>query len=161
MAAIVGVEDLFRAHRGLVYGYLLRRTGDSELACDLLQETFVKAARSIIGWSGGSAEGWLLSIARSVMADHWRSRRHAMMPLPGDQELFALGLAALPCDDRVAIEDVLDRLPPRAGRLLRAAYMEGFSAAELSVMSNMKESAMRMALKRAREAFREEWLVQS
>lgn len=161
MAGIVGVEGLFRAHQGLVYGYLLRRTGERELAADLVQETFVKAARSILGWSGGNAEGWLLAIARSVLADHWRTRRHTLVPLPDEQELADLGLSALPSDDRVAIEDVLARLPPRAGRLLRAAYLDGFSAAELATMSNMKESAMRMALKRARAAFRDEWLVQT
>ena len=53
------MEQLFRAHWPLLYGYLLRQTRDRELAQDLAQDTFVKAARSISGWRGESAAGWL------------------------------------------------------------------------------------------------------
>ena len=59
------MEQLFRSHWPIVVGYLLRQTRDRELAEDLAQETFVKAARSIAGWRGDSATGWLLGPTRS------------------------------------------------------------------------------------------------
>jgi DNA-directed RNA polymerase specialized sigma24 family protein len=50
-----GLEDLFRAHWPLVYGFLLRRTGNPSAAEELAQETFYRATRAFLGWRGGYA----------------------------------------------------------------------------------------------------------
>lgn len=150
---IAGIEDLYRAHARLVFGYLLRRTRDEHLAADLLQETFVTATRAFLGWSGGSAEGWLLAIARSRLVDHARKQR-AELPLPTEDELDA---PALPAHSTVEIDDVMSRLKSEQARLLRMVYVDGFRTSELAVASGQKESTVRMALLRAREAFRAAW----
>ena len=153
MGAIAGIEDLYRAHARLVYGYLLRRTRDQHLAADLLQDTFVTATRAFLGWSGGSAEGWLLAIARSRLVDHAR-RQRAELPLPTEDDV---GAPLLPAHDAVEIEDVMSRLKPEQARLLRMAYVDGFRTTEIAAASGQKESTVRMALLRAREAFRAAW----
>lgn len=153
MGDIASIEDLYRAHARLVFGYLLRRTRDEHLAADLLQDTFVTATRAFLGWSGGSAEGWLLAIARSRLVDHARKQR-AELPLPTADELDA---PALPAHDAVEIEDVMSRLKPDQARLLRMAYVDGFRTTEIAAASGQKESTVRMALLRAREAFRTAW----
>src|SRR5919198_3798692 len=76
-----GLEDLFRAHWSLVYGYLARRTADPTLAEELAQETFYRATRAFLGWRGGSPVAWLLSIARHVLIDEERRGRR-LVPLP-------------------------------------------------------------------------------
>ena len=58
-----GLEEMFRAHWSLVYGFLARRTGSPTLAEELAQETFYRATRAFLGWRGGSASAWLLAIA--------------------------------------------------------------------------------------------------
>jgi len=150
---IASIEDLYRAHARLVFGYLLRRTRDEHLAADLLQDTFVTATRAFLGWSGGSAEGWLLAIARSRLVDHVR-RQHAELPLPTEADI---GAPLLPVHDAVEIEDVMSRLKPEHARLLRMAYVDGFRTTEIAAASGQKDSTVRMALLRAREAFRAAW----
>ena len=140
-----------------MHGYLLRRTQDRELAADLTQETFIKATRSLLGWSGGTAEGWLLAVARSVLADHMRRRHLETLPLPDDSVVGAMQSDADLTPDAVAVRDVLDRLPARQARLLRLADLEGFRAVEIAAMFGAKEGAVRMALLRARAAFRDAW----
>src|SRR4051794_41700994 len=76
------LEDLFRAHWPLVFGYLRRRTGDASAAEELAQETFYRATRAFLGWRGGSAGAWLLSIARHVLIDEVRRGRR-LVSLPG------------------------------------------------------------------------------
>lgn len=155
--AISPIESLYRRHARLVHGYLLRRTGDAELAADLTQDTFVKATRSLVGWSGGTAEGWLLAIARSVLVDHVRKGRLTTVPLTDD----AAGEPLLPLEsstaDVVAMTDVLDRLPRKQANLLRLAYLDGFRPVEIAAMSGTSEGNVRMALHRARAAFRDAW----
>lgn len=153
MGAIASIEDLYRAHARLVFGYLVRRTRDEHLAADLLQDTFVTATRAFLGWSGGSAEGWLLAIARTRLLDHARKQR-TELPLPTEDEI---GAPALPAHTAVEIEDVMSRLRPEQARLLRMAYVDGFRAVELAAASGQNESTVRMALLRAREAFRAAW----
>jgi RNA polymerase sigma factor (sigma-70 family) len=153
VGVIASIEDLYRAHARLVFGYLLRRTRDEHLAADLLQETFVTATRAFLGWSGGSAEGWLLAIARSRLVDHARKHR-AELPLPTEAELDA---PPLPAVDAVEVDDVMARLRPEQARLLRMVYVDGFRTAELAAASGQKEGTVRMALMRAREAFRAAW----
>jgi RNA polymerase sigma-70 factor (ECF subfamily) len=151
--AIASIEDLYRAHARLVYGYLLRRTRDEHLAADLLQDTFVTATRAFLGWSGGSAEGWLLAIARSRLVDHARKQR-AELPLPTEEDI---GSPALSAHTALEIEDVMSRLRPEQARLLRMVYVDGFRASELSAATGQSEGGVRMALMRARDAFRDAW----
>lgn len=153
MGVIASIEDLYRAHARLVFGYLVRRTRDEHLAADLLQDTFVTATRAFLGWSGGSAEGWLLAIARSRLVDHARKHK-AALPLPDEDEV---GAPPLPAADPTEVADVMSRLRPEHARLLRMVYIDGFRTSELAAASGQKESTVRMALMRAREAFRAAW----
>lgn len=140
-----------------MHGYLLRRTRDPELAADLTQDTFVKATRSLPGWSGGTAEGWLLAIARSVLIDHSRRGHLSTVPLTYDETLDPLLPEHGATADQVSVTDLLERLPAEQAKLLRLAYIDGFKATEIAAMAGTNEGNVRMALLRARTAFREAW----
>lgn len=140
-----------------MHGYLLRRTRDPELAADLTQDTFVKATRSLPGWSGGTAEGWLLAIARSVLLDHVRRHEITTVALPDDAALDPLLPRTSGLLDAVAVADALNRLPTKQAKLLRLAYLDGFRPTEIAAMAGASEGNVRMALMRARAAFRAAW----
>lgn len=143
-----GLEELFRVHWPLVHGYLARRTGDAGLAEELAQETFYRATRAFLGYRGGSAAAWLLSIARHVLVDELRRDRR-LVPLPE-----SLAAAAGAQDERIALAEVLGVLPREQRRLLELVYVYGFSHREVAAMSGSSEGAVRTAVWRAREAFR-------
>ncbi|WP_369990893.1 RNA polymerase sigma factor [Streptosporangium sp. 'caverna'] len=144
------MEELYREHWRLVYGYLLRRTRDTHLAEDLAQATFVKATQALLGWRGESAAGWLLSVARSVLVDHAR-RRRTTLPLPAAEELGVDD--SLP--DSVAVRDVLSRLPEPYRQVLTWVYLDGFSLVEVAAMTGRTSGSIKTALWRARAAFAE------
>ena len=74
--------DLYRRYSSRLYGLGLRLTGDSGMAEELVQETFVRLWRSAPRFDPdrGSARTWIFTIARRAAVD--LLRRSASRPLP-------------------------------------------------------------------------------
>jgi len=142
------IEEMFESHWGLVCGYLTRRTADPSLAEELAQETFYRATRAFLGWRGGQPSAWLLAIARNVLIDETRKGRR-LVPLE-DSLAGETGLE----EESVQVRAALAQLPATPRRLLELSYLEGFSLAEIAVMSGTSVGAIKTALWRARAAFR-------
>lgn len=145
-----GLEDLFRSHWPLVFGYLSRRTGDPALAEELAQETFYRATRAFLGWRGGAPAAWLLAIARHALIDEVRRGRR-LEPL--DDELAA----GVDDDDGPDVDAALARLPEPQRRLLELVYVHGYSHAEVAAMNGSSAGGVKTAVWRARDAFRREY----
>jgi len=123
-----GFGLFYRRHERVVLGFFVRATGRGDLALDLTAETFARALESHRRFDPGRGEarGWLLGIARHVLAGSLhrgrveasaRSRR-GMAALTLDERLVASieetaslvsdgeldqWLAALTAEQRVAI----------------------------------------------------------
>jgi RNA polymerase sigma-70 factor (ECF subfamily) len=69
--------DLYDRYAGLVFRYVYYRGGDRTLAEDFTSETFLRALRRIATytWQGRDIGAWLVTIARNLMADHFKSSR--------------------------------------------------------------------------------------
>ena len=149
-----GLDQLFRAHWKLVHGYLTRRTGDPVLAEELAQETFYRATRAFLGWRGGSPAAWLLSIGRNVLIDEVRRGRR-LVPLSE-----TLVDESDPYEES-AVAEALARLPDSQRRVLELVYVHGYSHAEVGLLLGTTEGAVKTAVWRAREAFKDEYLRQT
>jgi RNA polymerase sigma-70 factor (ECF subfamily) len=68
--------ELVERHKDLVYGTLMRLTGDPQTAEELAHETFVRAYKGIRSFRGESRFGtWLVQIAIHLTRDRLRERR--------------------------------------------------------------------------------------
>jgi RNA polymerase sigma-70 factor, ECF subfamily len=69
-----------------VYRYLYYRVGSPQLAEDLTSETFVRALRRIdsFHWQGKDIGAWFVTIARNLVADHFKSSRFKLEMSTGD-----------------------------------------------------------------------------
>ncbi len=70
------VREAYAAHSGELYGFALRSLGDSGLAEEAVQETFVRAWRAGDRFDPevGSLRTWLFAILRNVVIDFGRAR---------------------------------------------------------------------------------------
>jgi RNA polymerase sigma factor (sigma-70 family) len=143
------VESLYREHARAVFAFLLSLSRDRTLAEDLMQDTFVKATRSLSGFRGGSARSWLFTIARSVFIDHTRRRR----PVPAE-EIDRAAAPAFDVEERHVIEAVLDRLPERQRMALLLVDHAGLTYADMAAVVGTNPPAAKALLHRARLAFR-------
>jgi hypothetical protein len=107
----------YRRHVRPLLGYLVRRTGDAELAADLCAETFAAALDGLHRFdpARGAAVAWLYGIARRLLShaaqrgvvEHRARRRLGMTPL----ELTDEALERIEAEASEVATAALDALP--------------------------------------------------
>ncbi len=160
---------LYDAYAQRVWRYVARRMGnDSADVADVVQETFLWAARSAGRYDPqrGSPWFWLVGITRNQLALYYRKRHqhdpiargedHALAQinrwLDGDQP--GPGDAMARAEMAGQIQGVLARLSPEYEYLLSAKYCDGASVEQIAARQNRTTTAVRSKLARARKAFR-------
>jgi RNA polymerase sigma factor (sigma-70 family) len=121
------VAGLFDAHHQRLYRLARRLSGSSEDARDVVQETFLRAARRPRSVPEGASheEAWLVRVLINICRDRWRQvavRRHhsaaVMQPTSSAHPEPAL-LA------RSMVQQALAQLPPRRRAILVLYELEG------------------------------------
>ena len=143
------IESFYRAHADAVYAFLVSLCRDPIWAEDLMQDTFVKATRSMSGYRGGNPRSWLFSIARSVFIDDTRRRR----AIPVDK-IEEKGVTDTDVTQLMMIERSLSKLPERQRTALLLADQAGLSYAEVAETIGCSPAAVKVLIHRARVSFR-------
>lgn len=150
MATDTLFERIYRDHAPAIHRFLLGMSGNYATAQDLTSETFVRA------WAGAdrirlpTVKAYLFAIARNLYLQSLRRRREPA-PLSPELEDPRVGpeqdLEAR--DELMAVVHELSRLSEseRAALLLRS---EGFSYEEIAERLNIKLSAAKVRVHRAR-----------
>ncbi|HYF66345.1 MAG TPA: RNA polymerase sigma factor [Herpetosiphonaceae bacterium] len=151
MARKERLGEWFEAYNQAVFAYLLRLTGDEDLAADLLQETFARALAALERQElPRHPYAWLCRIGGNLVIDHVRRRR------PWRWRLFAASTP--PPDQQVAtaqtVRQCLAGLKRWEAELLIMAHCVGLSPAEIAELLNENVSTVRVRLHRARQRFR-------
>ncbi|WP_428847056.1 sigma-70 family RNA polymerase sigma factor [Rhizohabitans arisaemae] len=97
---------LYDRYLDLVYRYIYFRVGTHALAEDLTSETFLRALRRITDftWQGKDFAAWLVTIARNLVTDHYKSGRYRL-------EICTAEVFDVPLDDQHIPENaVVDRI---------------------------------------------------
>jgi RNA polymerase sigma-70 factor, ECF subfamily len=173
------VADL-ETHRAALRGHCYRMLGSAADAEDAVQETIVRAWRSLGRFEGrASLRTWLYRIATNVCLDALsdasrrmrpfedgpasdvasaildsRERTHWLEPIPDARALPADGdpyeHAALRQSIRLAFVSALQHLPPRQRAALLLTDVLGWSAAEVAECLDTTVAAVNSGLQRAR-----------
>ena len=131
------VEALYRAHGGALFRYLVRMTGDADLAGDVMHDTFQRLLERPPR-RDSNLKGWLFRVATNRLRDSRRqSARH--LRLLHDRGASALHSDPPPAPDRtilvsaarVRASAVLDALSER-DRAILLMREEGFKHREIA-----------------------------
>ena len=136
--SVDALEAVYREHVSAVYGFFSYSVG-REAAEDLTAATFERVVRS---WgqfdaSRSSERTWIFAIARNLLIDHLRRRRHRTGPsLDAHPELVeSIACADDPLArslDREAIKGWLEQLGAREREVLALRYVADLSVAEVA-----------------------------
>jgi len=155
-------EELYRRTSPWLAVRLRRRCADDELVAEVMQETYLtvwRAAAAFAGTAvGGSALGWLWTIAARRLVDAYRRRtREANLP-PA-----AFGPEIVPAVEDEVLRDAvgdemgaaLRRLAPELRQVLQAMVLDGLTVRETAVLLGLPEGTVKTRARRARIALRE------
>jgi len=148
-----------------LYGLFVRRWPNPSLAEELVQKTVFDAVRGRGSYdpSKGSPEEWILGIARNNIS--LEARKRASRPSPnGDISKYFAAIDNQPLPDEVLerqettliVRSALSRLEPKEQAVLKAKYIEGLDARDISRQMNVTEKAVHSMLYRARISLRQE-----
>ena len=132
----MNVEQLFAEHYEVLVRYLVRLTGDPDLAADAAQEAFVRLVERRP--EGTQIRGWLFRVATNVVRDDSRVRRRRIELLREAPDRAPLGDSPLDparalelSEQRQMVRGVLDGLNLR-DRTILLMREEGFSHQEIA-----------------------------
>lgn len=139
----------------LVYSTARRATGNTDEAADITQAAFVSAWRSRASFdpTRGSLPGWLLTITRRRIADRWSQRSRE--PIPDDTP--DPGVEITPVDDaidRILIADELQRLGEPPGTIMRLAFYEQLTHAEIAERLDLPLGTVKSHIRRSLDRMR-------
>jgi RNA polymerase sigma-70 factor (ECF subfamily) len=151
------VLDLYDRALPQVYGYLVRRCGSDAVAEDLTSETFMAAVAACQrGEAPRLSVGWLVSVARNKLVDHWRRqaaeerRLESVAVLEPDEPL---GVDPSELSERRALA-VLAELGPHHRAALTLRYLDNLGVPQVASELGRTVHATEALLVRARHAFR-------
>ncbi|NIM50814.1 MAG: sigma-70 family RNA polymerase sigma factor [Gemmatimonadales bacterium] len=142
-------RELHRRHTPRMLQLILRMRGGAESDTeDLVQETWIRAVKSLPSFRGDSQFGtWLVGICVHVTQDCLRKAKHPHVSLDEVPEPLS---PEPPHAERIDLEKVLALLPTGCRTVLLLHDLEGFSHAEIAEMLGIAEGTSKSQLSAAR-----------
>lgn len=152
-------EELYNQYFAPLNRYILIRVGDPSEAEDLTQLVFIKFYKNLINWEdkGYQPSAYLFTIARSVIADYYRSKGRKGSKLANSEEVLSLisDSSQNPHQDVIESEEIrtlyinLKKLPDKYQEVLMLRYIENLSSKDIAQIINKSDVATRKMLSRA------------
>ncbi|MCY1144826.1 sigma-70 family RNA polymerase sigma factor [Actinoplanes sp. Pm04-4] len=143
-----------------VFRFVYFRVGNRQLAEDLTSDTFLRALKRIgsFTWQGRDLGAWLVTIARNLVADHFKSGRYRLEVTTGDvldADREARGPEGSPESSvvdhitNVALLTAVKQLNPEQQECIVLRFLQGFSVAETAQTMGKNEGAIKALQYRA------------
>lgn len=148
--------SLYDHYVELVYRYVYYRVGSHSLTEDLTSETFLRALRRIrdFHWQGKDFGAWLVTIARNLVADHFKSGRYRLEIctaelLEPDRPQEGPERAVLDSMTNRTLLAAVRRLGSEQQECVVLRFLHGLSVAETALIMGKKTGAIKALQYRA------------
>jgi RNA polymerase sigma-70 factor (TIGR02952 family) len=147
---------LYDHYVDIVYRYVYYRVDSHPLAEDLTSETFLRALRRMhaFHWRGTDFGAWLVTIARNLIADHFKSGRHRLEICTA--ELLEPGRTAdgpehavLDAMTHRTLLEAVRRLGSEQRECVVLRFLHGLSVAETALVMGKRTGAIKALQHRA------------
>ncbi|AXB47206.1 sigma-70 family RNA polymerase sigma factor [Amycolatopsis albispora] len=158
------VTMLYHQFRERLFSHVLRLTNyDRQWTEDVVQETLIRAWQNsaTLTREPGMLRGWLLTVARRIVIDGWRSRQAR----PQEVELLRPEMAGCPDETDqslsvMVIVDVISRLSNEQRAAIYQTYVKGHTVREAAQILQVPEGTVKSRLHKSMRLIRnalQEW----
>jgi RNA polymerase sigma-70 factor, ECF subfamily len=150
--------QLYDRYVDVVYRYIQYRVSSTALAEDLTSETFLRALRRITSytWQGRDFGAWLVTIARNLIADHYKSGKYRLEVATSDLvEAGADRRQEGPENEVLAsltnetLLEAVKQLNAEQQECIALRFLQGMSVAETAQIMGKNEGAIKALQYRA------------
>ena len=151
---------IYDRYMDIVFRFIYFRVGNRQLAEDLTSDTFLRALKRIgsFTWQGRDLGAWLVTIARNLVADHFKSGRYRLEVTAGDvldadrEDRGPEGSPEAVVVDHmtnVTLLSAVKQLNPEQQECIVLRFLQGFSVAETAQSMGKNEGAIKALQYRA------------
>ena len=143
-------EQLYDRYASVVYGRITGYLGDVAASKDVAQEVWVKIYFNLKSFEFRSAfSTWLYRIVTNECINWIRGKKTAI-PLEDVENKIEDNSLEKETDLNIDVTNLLDKVSKEERVLLMLKYVEGYSYKEISKRLDLKESAVKMRVLRAK-----------
>ena len=137
-----------------LWAYLSRVSGNSTLAEDLVQESYLRFLCANAPWAEGetACRRYLFRIGTNLLRDHWRRPKSGSLEDVPERRLPAVDPHSVDhLDSSAILNAAMLQLRPIERQLLWLAHAEGMTHREISGITGLGAARIRLALFRSRQ----------
>ena len=150
--------EIIEHYQAPIVRYLLRMTGDHEVAQDLAQDTFLQAFRAITKTGSElSFKAWLYKIAtNNARQFHRRRRLLSFIPFADVERSGGPATAVSPdrVEERITVQEALLKVPYEQRVPMVLHFVEGLRYREIADVVGASQEAVRKRVARGSREFR-------
>jgi len=159
-------SQLYEENYSKIFGYILKRTADVELAQDITSETFTKCLKNIkkFKWQGVPFSCWLYRIASNEIASYFRKNKYRAVSFEKIAEPISSSNPSLEFieaeeqikkqADFLKINKKISQLPSIYQEVIVLRFFEKKKIKEISQILGKKEGTVKSLLHRGLEKLR-------
>lgn len=141
-------HQVYETYGPALYRFCLLQMKNAADAEDVMQEVLLKRLYRAPEFETAEHERrWLFRVALNQCRDEWKRSCRSDLPLED------AALVAVPPEDREVLEQVA-ALPEKLRTVIHLHYYEGYSLEEMAALLGVSISAVKMRMKRGRDALR-------
>ena len=150
------MEKVYQEYAQSVYGLLILRTHDSQLAEELTQETFYQSLRSVEKFDGScKVSTWLCAIAKNVLLKYWQKNKVPVVALDDEQIILAEDASVeeifLAEENKVELMAKIHQLPQAMKEVIYLRLAADLSFRQIGEIMNKTENWARVTFYRGKE----------
>ncbi|HWL37578.1 MAG TPA: ECF subfamily RNA polymerase sigma factor, BldN family [Frankiaceae bacterium] len=147
---------LYDRYFDVVYRYVYYRVSNQSLTEDMVSETFLRALRRITSftWQGRDFGAWLVTIARNLIADHFKSSRYKLELTTGeildaDRATDGPENEVLDSMTNMTLLEAVKMLGAEQQECIVLRFLQGFSVTETALAMGKTDGAIKALQYRA------------
>lgn len=156
-------DALFRRYQLPLYVYIFELVRDEQASLDIVQETFINAARHISSLRDDDKFGsWLFGIAHQKCIQRWRKQgreeilRDEFIQAPPEFETGPDEILIRE-EEEAEFMNLLNQLPPPQRSVLLLHFVEDFSLVEIAGITGVSVGTVKSRLHYAKKTLRKLW----